>query len=329
MISRIAIAIGAGLAAALLFYIPVKGSALAMILAIFAALPIMIAGLAFSPSVAFGAAFAGTAALLLALDEIFAATFALTAAFPAWWLTRLAWLARPAANGESGATPDGLVWYPLGQLLAWITALAAAMSIAGILMAWYRFGSYDAFLEEASRRMQPLIEAIFSRGGSSLPAGLDAEGLARVFVLAMTPIFAAWTVATTALNLWLAGRVARMSERGRPWVNVPENLVLPRTTLYALGAGVILLLPEGFLRIGGYVILASISIALVLQGLASLHYASRPSRVRSTMLTLLYVSMFILFPLPLPLLAVVGLVDMLMSIRKRSNIPPASGAQTT
>lgn len=104
MISRIAIAIGAGLAAALLFYIPVKGSALAMILAIFAALPIMIAGLAFSPSVAFGAAFAGTAALLLALDEIFAATFALTAAFPAWWLTRLAWLARPAANGESGAT---------------------------------------------------------------------------------------------------------------------------------------------------------------------------------------------------------------------------------
>ncbi|MDT2021507.1 hypothetical protein [Methylocella sp. CPCC 101449] len=328
MISRIAIAIGAGFAAALLFYIPVKGTALAMILAIFAALPIMIAGLSFSPAVAFGAAIAGSAALMLALDEIFAATFALTSALPAWWLTRLAWLARPAATGETGAGPDGLVWYPLGQLLAWITALAAAMSIAGIVMAWYRFGSYDAFFEEATRRMRPLIEALFSRGGTTtIPAGLDADGLARIFVLAMTPIFAGWTVVTTALNLWLAGRIARVSERlGRPWFDLPENLVMPRTMLLALVAGAVLILPEGFLRVTGYVILAALGMALVLQGLASLHYASRPSRVRSTMLTLLYVSLFILFPLPLPLLAVVGLVDMLMSIRNRSTISPAPGA---
>lgn len=326
MISRIAIAIGAGLAAALLFYIPVKGTALAMILAIFAALPIMIAGLSFSPSVAFGAAIAGTGALLLALDEIFAATFALTSALPAWWLTRLAWLARPAAAGEAAAS-DGLVWYPLGQLLAWIAALSAAMSIAALLMAWYRFGSYDAFLEEAGRRMRPVMEALFSRG--AVPAGLDIDGLARLFVLAMTPIFAAWTVATTALNLWLAGRIARTSQRlGRPWLDLPENLVMPRTVLYAFAAGAILLLPEGFLRVVGTIILAAAGMAFVLQGLSSLHYASRPSRARSTLLTLLYVSLFILFPLPLPLLAVVGLVDMLFSIRNRSNTPPASGALT-
>jgi len=329
MVSRILIAIGAGLAAALLFYIPVKGTALAMVLATFASLPIMIVGLAFTPLTALIAAIAGSLVLAIALNEMLAATFAFSAALPAWWLTRLAWLARPVVNGEQGATPDGLVWYPLGHLLAWIAALAAAVSIGGLVLAIYRFGSFDAFLDEAVRRMAPMIDVIFDRSKGA-PAGISSNELARIFIQAMAPVFAGWTVATTVLNLWLAGRIALISERlGRPWIAVPENLRLPRAVLYAVVAGFALMITGGFFRITGYTLVAAFGTALAFQGLASLHYASRPSRARATMLTILYTTIFVLFPLPLPLLAAVGLIDMLKSIRNRSAKPPVSGTSST
>ncbi|MDF2115574.1 hypothetical protein PY365_08340 [Roseiarcaceae bacterium H3SJ34-1] len=321
MISRILIAIGAGLAAALLFYIPVKGTALAMVLATFASLPIMIVGLAFSPLTALIAAIAGSLVLAIALNEILAATFAFSAALPAWWLTRLAWLARPVVTGEPAAAADGLVWYPLGHLLAWIAALAAAISIGGLLLALYRFGSFDAFLDEAVRRMSPMIDMIFDRG-RGMPAGITSDELARIFIQAMAPVFAGWTVATTVLNLWLAGRIALISQRlGRPWFPVPESLHLPRTILYAFVVGFALMLTGGFFRVTGYTLVAAFGTALAFQGLASLHMASRPSRVRTTMLTVLYTTIFVLFPLPLPLLAAVGLIDMLTGIRTRSAKP--------
>ena len=329
MISRILIAIGAGLAAALLFYIPVKGTALAMLLATFASLPIMIVGLAFSPLTALIAAIAGSLVLAVALNEVLAATFAVSAALPAWWLTRLAWLARPVIADEQGATPDGLIWYPPGHLLAWIAGLAAAISIGGLLLALYRFGSFDAFLDEAVKRMSPMIEMIFERG-RGIPAGISSDELARIFIQAMAPVFAGWTVATTVLNLWLAGRIALISERlGRPWIPMPENLHLPRTILYVFVAGFALMLTSGFFRVAGYTLVAAFGTALAFQGLASLHHASRPSRARGTMLTILYTSLFVLFPLPLPLLAVVGLIDMLTGIRNRSAKPPVSGTSST
>jgi hypothetical protein len=329
MVSRILIAIGAGLAAALLFYIPVKGTALAMVLATFASLPIMIVGLAFSPMTALIAAIAGSLTLAVALNEILAATFAFSAALPAWWLTRLAWLARPVETGEPSATADGLVWYPLGHLLAWVAALSAAMAIGGLLLALYRFGSFDAFLDEAVRRMSPMIDMIFERSKGA-PGSITSDELARIFIQAMAPVFAGWTVATTVLNFWLAGRIALISQRlGRPWISVPENLHLPRTVLYAFVVGFALMLTSGFFRITGYTLVVAFGTALAFQGLASLHTASRPSRVRTTLLTVLYTSIFVLFPLPLPLLAAVGLIDMLTGIRNRSAKPPVSGNSST
>jgi hypothetical protein len=325
MISRILIAIGAGLAAALLFYIPVKGTALAMLLATFASLPIMIVGLAFGPLTALTSAIAGSLVLAVALNEILAATFAFSAALPAWWLTRLAWLARPVGAREQDATTDGLIWYPPGHLLAWIAGLAAAVSIGGLLLALYRFGSFDAFLDEAVKRMSPMIEMIFERG-RGIPAGISSDELARIFIQAMAPVFAGWTVATTVLNLWLAGRIALISERlRRPWIPMPENLYLPRAILYVFVVGFALMLTSGFFRVAGYTVVAAFGTALAFQGLASLHYASRPSRARAILLTVLYTSLFVLFPLPLPLLAVVGLIDMLTGIRNRSAKPPVSG----
>src|SRR5438128_1491031 len=66
MLFKAAIAIGAGLASALLFFIPVKGTTVAMALALLGPLPIMIAGLGFGALIGLAAAAAGAFAISLA-----------------------------------------------------------------------------------------------------------------------------------------------------------------------------------------------------------------------------------------------------------------------
>jgi hypothetical protein len=326
------IAVGSGLAAALLFFIPVKGTAFAMTIAMFAALPLMIAGLAFSPAAAFVGAVAGTFALLFGLmlfadvdlgpALIFCSFFAFTAALPAWWLTRLAWLARPAAEGEI-ASPDGLVWYPLGRLAMWMGILAAGAVFVGLIAAVARTGSFDAFVTQSASRIQPVIEQLFG-GAKGLPGGLRSDELARAFVIATGPLMAAWTAAGLALNLWLAGRIAVVSgQMRRPWIDIPENLDLPREILPALGVALSLMLIGGLPRALGGVAAAAIGALLVFKGLASLHASTRNSGARTAILAAIYVLLLVLFPLPLPLFAALGLAAMFTKPGPRPPAPPA------
>ncbi len=326
------IAVGSGFAAALLFFIPVKGTAFAMMLAMFAALPIMIVGLAFRPAAAFISAVTGTFALLfglmllvdvdLAPALIFCSFFAFTAAFPGWWLTRLAWLARPPAENETPAS-DGLVWYPLGRLAMWTAILSAGAVSLGLLAAIVRSGSFDIFVTESAGRIQPIIEKLFG-GPRGLPGGLQASELARTFVMATGPIMAAWTAAGLALNLWIAGRVARASgQMQRPWLAVPEHLELPREILPALAVSFALMLLEGFPRALGTIGVASIVVLLMFKGLAGLHASTRASGARTAILAAVYILLLVLFPLPLPLFAALGLAAMFPKSARRPPAPPA------
>lgn len=326
------IAIGSGLAAALLFFIPVKGTAFAMTIAMFAALPLMIAGLAFSPAAAFVGAVAGTFALLFGLmifgdvdlraASIFCTFFALTAAFPAWWLTRLAWLARPPVEGETAAA-DGLVWYPLGRLAMWMAIISGAAVCLGVFAAIARTGSFDAFVSQSAQRIQPVIEQLFG-GPKGMPGGLRADDLARTFVLITGPLMAAWTVAGLALNLWLAGRIALVSgQMRRPWFDVPENLELPREVLPALVVSLALMLVDGLPRALGGVGLAAITALLIFKGLATLHANTRKSSARGLILGLVYAVLVVLFPVPLPLFAALGLSAMFNRSGRRPPAPPA------
>lgn len=326
------IAIGSGLAAALLFFIPVKGTAFAMTIAMFASLPLMIAGLAFSSAAAFVGAVAGSFALLFGLmlfadvsfgaAAIFCVFFAATAALPAWWLTRLAWLARPAGEGEPPA-PDGFVWYPIGRLAMWMAILAAGAVCLGVLAAVARTGSFEAFVTQSAQRIQPIIEQLFS-GERGLPGGLRPDDLARSFVIATGPLMAAWTVVGLALNLWLAGRIALVSgQLRRPWFDLPENLELPREILPALAIALAFMLIDGLLRALGSIAVAAIVTLLIFKGLASLHASTRDSKVRGALLATIYVLLLALFPLPLPLFAALGLAAMFTRPDRRPPAPPA------
>ena len=333
MNNQFLIAIGSGLAAALLFFIPMKGTMFAMTIAMFAALPLMIAGLAFSPGAAFVGAVAGAFALLFGLmlfadvglgpAFIFCAYFVLTAALPAFWLTRLAWLARPPENPGEPAAPDGLVWYPLGRLAMWMAIISGGAVLIGMFAAVAGAGSFEAFVSQSADRIQPVIEKLFG-GPKGLPGGLQANDLARTFVLTTGPLMAAWTTMSLALNLWLAGRIAVVSgQMKRPWLDLPENFELPRVILPALAASLALMLVGGLPRAIGSIAAAAIGALLVFKGLASLHASTRASGARTAILAAVYILLLILFPLPLPLFAALGLAAMFPSSGRRPPAPPA------
>lgn len=334
MFQQIIIAIGAGLASALLFFIPMKGTAYAMI-ALFSALPLMIAGLSFNPVLALLGAGAGSLALFFGLTLVadvdalpallFCGFFAATSALPAWHLTRLAWLGRPPFPGEAPAS-DGLVWYPIGHLVAWMAGMAAAAAIGGLLIAVFAIGSFDLLMSETARVLEPVLKRLLG-SIEKLPANMTAEEVGRAFVLSMPPALAAWTLLGMALNLWLAARVAVFSQSmRRPWMDLPENFDLPRAILPAFAASIALTLIDGLPRVIGATIAVTIGAALALKGLAAIHAATRTMSSRVAILAAVYMTMMVLFPIPAPLLTALGLSVMLNPRKRPPALPPAANS---
>lgn len=333
MFQQVIIAIGAGLASALLFFIPMKGTAYAMI-ALFSALPLMIAGLSFNPVLALLGAGVGALALFFGLTLVadvdatpallFSGFFVATSALPAWQLTRLAWLGRPPLPGERPAS-DGTVWYPIGNLVAWMVGMASAAAIAGLLIAVFSIGSFNLLISETNRVLEPVLQRLLSNL-EKLPANMSAEDVGRAFVLSMPPALAAWTLLGMALNLWLAARIAVFSQSmRRAWMDLPENFDLPRAILPAFAASVALALVDGLPRVIGVTIAVAIGVALALKGLAFIHAATRTMPSRVAILAAVYMTMLVLFPIPAPLLTALGLSTMLNPL-KRPPLPPAANS---
>jgi hypothetical protein len=311
-------ALGAGMASALLFIIPVKGTMAAMLLAMFAPLPIMIAGLAFTPSAALIAAFAGVAGTAFMLHPMPAAVFAIWAAAPAWWLTRLAWLARPA-EGNEVAGPDGLVWYPGGRLVIWAAGFGAAATILVVVAGVMRSGGYEQFIANTSKALTAMFDQLLKTGNApKTPKGMSSAELANFFLRTILPQMAAWGCLMLSINMWLAGKIAQSSQRlKRPWPDVAMELRLPQWFAAVLAIAMIATLGGGMMRMMAAIIVAALSMAFALQGFAVLHVVTRGARNRTMNLTLTYLLNLILFPIPLLITALLGIVDNFLDLRGR------------
>jgi hypothetical protein len=329
MMQRILVTIAAGLAAAVLFIIPIKGTLLAMAIAFFAPLPILITALGFGHVTGLGAGLLGTMLIALLLHPLYGATFAATLALPSWWLAWLAQRSRPAQDA-----PEAIVYYPLGRLLAWIAAIAGATALVLIGGIAATFGSYAAAVQSLSAKLAPLLLDTFGQNGD-LPGDLPAKSFAALIVLAMPPAMAAWSVVTFSLNLWLAGRVVLISQRlPRPWADVPANLRLPRLCLGVLALALVGCLLPGVARIASASVAAAAGAAFALQGLAAIHAATRGSSARAPLLGGLYAMVFALMPWPLVLTAFVGIADALRPFRGRNpsdlaQLPPRTPTRRT
>ncbi len=123
------IALGAGVLAALAATAFLSRAPGALMLVYFADLPLFMAGFAFGPQAAAIGGAAGFMTAGLIGGGLAAGIFGIMQAIPVWLVVRQLLLQRPAAVAGS-AEPDGQIeWYPIGDMLCWLTFFAAAMLV--------------------------------------------------------------------------------------------------------------------------------------------------------------------------------------------------------
>ncbi len=312
-LKTLGIAIGAGLASALLFAASAKGGALALVIACVTPLPIMIAALGFAQATGLMAAAVSSlvvGALLGLLPGVF---FGVLIGFPAWWLAYLSLLARPVVRTAPGGS--GLAWYPVGGVVAWAALLAAAIVLAfGAATVWH-YGGYQQTITSLSADIRAALAAAEAERSIADPAG--------IVVRLMPPLLAGFTFLALSVNLWLAARVVQGSGLlSRPWPSLPENLRLQRVAAFVLvGAGLVAFF-GGIVGVASGVIVVPLSLAFVLQGLGAAHALTRGLAARRLILTVIYFVTLSLTP-SLLALVVLGVVDCLTPLRRQQALPPS------
>src|SRR6266699_5031995 len=296
MLQIVLVGVAAGLAAALLFASLVSGSLFSFLLFYLAPLPLMIAGLGWSHVAALVAALVAVAGLAAAFGGFLFAAF----------------LARPAS-----ADPEGLQWYPIERLVLW----AALLGALGIILAIPMFGTdaegFRAGLRHALDRLLGVGTNAASDAPRMLPGISDAEWYLDVLVIA-TPLAAAVVLTVTSLaNLWLAGRIVKLSGRlKRPWPDLGAT-ILPRSAPALLAAAAVGMLAGDLFGIAAGVLTASLLTAYALVGLAVLHATTRGINGRGFVLAGIYAAVAV-FGWPALLLSLLGLADLALDFRRRA-----------
>lgn len=320
MVLLFLVGLGAGVTAALLFATLATGQAFSVGLFYLTPLPILLAGIAWNHIA--GAVAAVTAALILGafLGGWFVLAFAIGIGLPAYILSYLALLARPAEN----AAAHDLEWYPPGRLVlagALIAGAATALTVPA-------FGtdaeSYRGALKTAFERV--LRAQTDSPAGEplTLPGVTDTQSLLELLTYVMPPAAAAMSMVTMLFNLWLAGRIALVSGRlARPWPSLPDLRFPPGAPLL-LAVAVAGTFVPGILSVIAGLFTATFLMAYAILGLAIVHGASRAFPARIVLLTAMWLSIFLL-GWPILLMALFGLADSFIDFRARlsggTNLP--------
>jgi len=320
MVQLLLVGIGAGVTSALLFATLATGQAFAVGLFYLTPLPILLAGIAWNHLA--GAIAALTAGILLGafLGLWFVLAFLIGIGLPAYILAYLAMLARPAANGSQ----ESLDWYPVGRLVlagALLAATATALTVPA-------FGtdaeSYRGALKEAFERVLRAQTGTADGQPLTFPGVQDVPSFLDFLTIVMPPAAAVLSMITSLLNLWLAGRVARMSGRlTRPWPDLTELRFPPMAPLLLAAAVAGTFLPGIIAVIAGF-FAATLLTAYAALGFAIIHNVSRILPARALILSAAWLAVF-LIGWPVLLAALIGLADSFVDIRARfvrgTNLP--------
>jgi hypothetical protein len=328
MMQRIGMAIGAGLAAALLFAVMAKGTFLAVTLAYLAPLPIVIVTLGWGLDMGGLAVVVAGAVAAALLDPLSGGLFAVAIALPAWLLSAAALLPRDRLFASASAS-GGKTWFPVGGVVALAALFGALIGAGTVASLIWTYGGYQKGLEGfAAELVQSLKETL--DGVVTLPGGVTIEDFAALFARLSAGVLAASISLMFCANLYLGARAVQLSHRlKRPWPNLPEALVLPPALGVALVAcAAIVLVASGFARHLGWIGLSALCCAYALQGLAVIHALSRGLAARLPLLIMVYLVVWAVAPLSLPTLVIIGLVESLLSLRARraaaANVKPGT-----
>lgn len=308
MMQILLIGLGAGAASALLFASVASGSIISILLFYLAPLPIMIAALGWSHWSALFAAIVAAVGLSVVFGPFFIVAFLIGVGLPAWWLGYLALLARPVAD-----TPDAMEWYPAGRLVVWAGIISALTVIAAIPNFGVDEESFRSGLRASFERVLKM------QSPADMPAdirNIDPDKVLDLLVAVIPLAAAVIATLTNAVNLWLAGRIVKVSGNlRRPWPDIPEMRFPPFAPAMLAVAVALSFLPS-LLGTVGSILAASLLMAYAILGFAVLHALTRDAAARGFILAGSYVAVVVLF-WPILLMSLAGLADTAFDIRGR------------
>jgi hypothetical protein len=305
---NIVVAVAAGCAAGLMFASIISGALISLLLFYLAPLPLMVAALGWGPASALIGAATASAGLGLMFGLAYLLTFIITVGLPAYWLGYLALLAKPAAAGGANGAPAPLEWYPSGRLLLWIAAFACLITVSALMT----LGSdYETITAALRRGLQRVIGA---RGETVPNTDTDRvlDAITQIAPAAATLV----AMSTLTLNVYLSGKIVMKSGRlRRPWPDL-RMIDLPQTIIIVLAVALVLSFLGGLLGMLSQIATAALLLAYAMVGLAVLHAVTQSSNARWWWLAAVY-GAIVFFVWPVVLLAVVGLVDGPIGLRRR------------
>lgn len=293
-VSALPIGLVAGMAAALLFAGLVTQSPGAVVLALAAPVPIMIASLGWGSKAGFIAA-AGSAVAIAAFmgSALSGVTMLFGSALPAAVLGHMAGLARPRDD------VGGLDWYPLPRLLFALVGIAALTCVVlGVLL------GYDAAGLEAA-----VAAALSSQPDSPLSDPQQIQNFVRLVVSAIPFVQPMLTVLTLVACLYISAAIVRLSGRlPRPKDDIPATAALPKGALPLFALGLAASFLPGMAGTLGAVLAGAFGTGFTLVGLAAMHRRTRTRPARGLILFSAYGAIFLL-TFPLLAFLVLGVFD--------------------
>ncbi len=321
-------ALGGGVASALLSMLTLTHPPATMAMGALAPLPLMIAAIGFGPLAGGIAVLVGGA--FVALFELRAGHLVLTAMqSPAAAAIDVGMfllsLGLPAAllgvaarqNVSAVTTPRARPEERLLGRLAIISVAFAFLAVAGALaVAVGANGGLDAFNALLTKTFEKVWQAIAEKRG--LPATVDIGQVAKQMTLLVPSVLAAAMVFFYLGNLWLAARIAQLSDLlGAPWPDLPRHMRVPRPLAALLAVSLPLSVLGGPVGFYARILSAALIAMLAIQGLAVLHALTRNRGSRVPLLLLVYLTFAVMTPWPLVLWGAVGLLDSFFSFRDR------------
>jgi hypothetical protein len=305
--------VGSGLASALLFYSATRGSPLlSSFLLLLTPLPALIAGLGWGWLPALIGGLAASAAMLAIASLPFAVGYFLALGGPSALSAYLAYLNRADADGA-------VQWYPPGRLIAVMSLYGGALPILVLPLLG---GSYEVLREpmgEYFRRfsartatdlnMPPLSEA-------------QIESLTEFLLTVLPAALSAYWLILFTINLYLAARIARASDRlGRDWPDLAGLAYPSAFPLIAVAAFAASFAP-GVLGLVGTSFSGALLVAYLIAGLALMHFLAR--RRAPWLLWLVYGALFLLGPYAALALTIAGLIEPVINLKRRLGARPPS-----
>src|SRR5262245_18883017 len=311
------IGVGSGLASALLFYSATRGSPLlSSFLLLLTPLPALIAGLGWGWLPALIGGFAAAAAMLAIASLPFAVGYFLALGGPSALSAYLAYLNPTDADGA-------IQCYPAGRLLAHSSLYAGVLPIMVLPLLG---GSYELLREP----MGEYFRRFSARTATDLnmPPLSDAqiEALTEFLIAVLPAALSAYWLILFTLNLYLAARIARASDRlGRDWPDLaglayPAGFPLSAVVAFAASFA------PGVLGVVGTSFSGALLVAYLIAGLALMHFIARGRA--PWLLWLVYGALFLLGPYAALALTVAGLLEPIVNLRRRLGTPPPSSNRT-